>query len=65
MFLVELKPAPNNNNIFNVEYVEQCKIKFVLSKLKRDIAQCANCRLGTPKIIATSNLDAPNVQVTT
>jgi flagellin-like hook-associated protein FlgL len=23
MFFVELKPAPNNNNIFNVEYIQR------------------------------------------
>jgi hypothetical protein len=28
MFFVELKPAPNNEDIFNVEYIQQCKIKF-------------------------------------
>jgi hypothetical protein len=28
MFLVEFKPAPNNKDIFLVEYLQQCKIKF-------------------------------------
>jgi hypothetical protein len=41
MFFAELKPAPNNKDIFNVEYIQQCKIKFELPKHKRDIAQCA------------------------
>jgi hypothetical protein len=59
MFIVELKPAQNNKDIFNVEYIQQCKIKFELPRHKRDIAQCANCqRYGTPKIIAISNRDA-------
>jgi hypothetical protein len=44
MFFVELKPAPNNKGIFNVEYIQQCKIKFKPPKHKRDIAQCANCQ---------------------
>jgi hypothetical protein len=44
MFFVELKPAPNNTGIFNVEYMQQCKIKFKPPKHKRDIAQCANCQ---------------------
>jgi hypothetical protein len=32
MFFVELKPAPNNKGIFNVEYIQQCKIKFEPSR---------------------------------
>jgi hypothetical protein len=43
-FFVELKPAPNNKDIFNVEYAQQRKIKIELPKHKRDIAQCANCQ---------------------
>jgi hypothetical protein len=31
-------------DIFNVEYIQQCKIKFEPPKHKRDIAQCANCQ---------------------
>jgi hypothetical protein len=42
MFFVELKPAPNNKDIFNVEYIQQCKIKLEPPKHKRDIAQCVN-----------------------
>jgi hypothetical protein len=44
MFFVELKPAPNNKDIFLVEYLQQCKIKFEPPKHKRDIAQSANCQ---------------------
>jgi hypothetical protein len=44
MFFVELKPAPNNKDIFNVEHIQQCKIKFEPPKHKRDIAQCAYCQ---------------------
>jgi hypothetical protein len=44
MFFVDLKPAPNNKDIFNVEYIQQCKIKFKPPEHKRDIAQCANCQ---------------------
>jgi hypothetical protein len=44
MFFVELKPAPNNKDIFLVEYLQQCKIKFEALKHKRDIVQCANCQ---------------------
>jgi hypothetical protein len=43
MFSVDLKPAKNNKDTFNVEYIQRCKIKFEQPKHKRDIAQCANC----------------------
>jgi hypothetical protein len=43
MFFVELKPTLNNKDIFNVEYIQQCKIKFEPHKHKRDVAQCASC----------------------
>jgi hypothetical protein len=53
LFFVELKPAPNNKDIFNVEYIQQYKIKIEPLKHKRNIAHCAKCqRMGTPKIIA-------------
>jgi hypothetical protein len=42
MFFVKLKPAPNNKHTFNLEYVEQCNIKFQPHKHKMDIAQCEN-----------------------
>jgi hypothetical protein len=44
VFFKELKPPPNNKDIFNVEYIQQCKIKFEPPKHKRDIAQCENCQ---------------------
>jgi hypothetical protein len=31
-------------DIFNVEYIQQCKMKFQPPKHKKDIAQCANCQ---------------------
>jgi hypothetical protein len=37
MFFAELKPAPNNKDIFNVEYTEQCKIKFEQPKHEKDM----------------------------
>jgi hypothetical protein len=50
MFFVDLKPVPNNKDIFNMEYIQQGKIKFELPNHKRDIAQCANCqRYGDTK----------------
>jgi hypothetical protein len=44
VFFVDLKPDPNNKDVFNVEYIQQCKIKFELPEHKRDIAVCANCQ---------------------
>jgi hypothetical protein len=44
MFFVELKPAPNNEDIYKVEYLQQHKIKFEPPKHKRDVAQCAYCQ---------------------
>jgi hypothetical protein len=37
MFFVELKPAPNNKDMYKVEYLQECKIKFEPPKHKRDI----------------------------
>jgi hypothetical protein len=28
MFFVDLKPVPTNKDIFDIEYLQQCKIKF-------------------------------------
>jgi hypothetical protein len=44
MSFVEMKPVPNNKDIFNAEYIQQCKIKFEPPRHKKDIAQCANCQ---------------------
>jgi hypothetical protein len=63
MFFVELKPAPNNKDIYEVEYLQQCKIKFEPSKHKWDIAQCAVKDMGTQKTIAILNQDVSNVLV--
>jgi hypothetical protein len=41
---VDLKPAPNNKEIYNVEFLQQCKVKFKPPKQSRTIAQCANCQ---------------------
>jgi hypothetical protein len=44
MFFVDLKPAPNNKDIFDVEFLQQCKITFEPPRHKREIAQCSNCQ---------------------
>jgi hypothetical protein len=45
MFLIDLLPAPNNKDIFNVEFLQQCKIRFEPPRHSRDIKQCANCQI--------------------
>jgi hypothetical protein len=44
MFFVELRPAPNNKDIFNIEFLQQCRIKFEPPRQTRNIAQCAKCQ---------------------
>jgi hypothetical protein len=49
--------------MYEVEYLQQCKLKFEPPKHKREILQCANCeRYGHTKTIAT-NQDASNALV--
>jgi hypothetical protein len=64
MFFVDLKPVPNNKDAFNVEYIQQCKIKFKPPKHKRDNAQCANSkRYGHTKNYCHLKPKCVNVQV--
>jgi hypothetical protein len=59
MFYVGLKPAPNNKDMSNIEYIQKWKIKFEPSKHKRDIAGCATMKdMGILNIIVISNPDA-------
>jgi hypothetical protein len=52
MFFVDLKPALNNKDIFDIEFHQQCKIKFEPPRHKREIAQCSKCqRLATQKLL--------------
>jgi hypothetical protein len=44
MHFVDLKPAPNNKYIYEVEYLQQCKIKFEQPKHTRDIGQSATTK---------------------
>jgi hypothetical protein len=63
--ILELEPVPNNEGIFNVEYIRQCKIKFEPLKPKRTFLNVQTVKdMGPPKIIAVSNRDASNAQVT-
>jgi hypothetical protein len=44
MFFVQLRPARNNKDIFDIEYLQQCKIKFEPPRQIRKIVQCAKCQ---------------------
>jgi hypothetical protein len=41
MFFVELKPAANNKDVYNVNFLLQYKIKFEQSHAKREMPQCS------------------------
>jgi hypothetical protein len=45
VFFVDLKPAPNNKDIFQIEYLQQCKITFEPPKQKK--GHCTMCQLST------------------
>jgi hypothetical protein len=63
---LELKPASNIKDIFNAEYLEQCKIKFEPSKHKGALPNVQTAKdTCTPKPTASFNRDASNAQVTT
>jgi hypothetical protein len=56
MLLVELKPAPNNMGIFNVECIQQCEIKFEMPNVKGILPNAQTAKdIGTQKITATSS----------
>jgi hypothetical protein len=56
VLFVDLKPAPNNKDMFNVQYIQQCKIKFEPPKQKGTLLNVQIAKdMGTPKSIVTSN----------
>jgi hypothetical protein len=44
MFFLDLQTAPNNKDIYQVEHLHQCRIRFEPPCHTRDIVQCANCQ---------------------
>jgi hypothetical protein len=66
MFFVELKPA-SNTDTFNLDYIHQCKKKFLTIQTQK--GYCSMCKLpkirAHQKVIAFSNRDVSNMQVTT
>jgi hypothetical protein len=48
---VDLKPASINKSIFNVEYLNKCKIKFEPPRHKREIAIYTRVASNAPVII--------------
>jgi hypothetical protein len=66
MFFMDLKPAPNNKDIFQIEYLQQCKIKFETPITKETFlnAPIVNV-MATQKTFAIKNPDVSNVPVPT
>ncbi|KNE88947.1 hypothetical protein PSTG_17601, partial [Puccinia striiformis f. sp. tritici PST-78] len=44
MFMIELLPNQNNKLIYEVQYLQHCKINFEPPRPKRAIPQCAKCQ---------------------
>lgn len=44
MFIVEIAPKSNNKNIYDIQYLLHCRIKFEPPRPVRTIPQCANCQ---------------------
>lgn len=44
MFYVELKPASNNKDIYNIEFLKYYKVKFEAPIQRREIPQCIRCQ---------------------
>lgn len=42
MFIVDLKPAPNNSDIYKINFLLQCGVKIEAPNHKRQIPQCTN-----------------------
>lgn len=42
LFFIDLKPSPNNREIYSVKHLLHCRIVFEAPRPKRDIPQCAN-----------------------
>jgi hypothetical protein len=61
MLFVELKTATNNKGLYNVQYLQQGKIKFELPKHNVQTVK----DMDIPKIIAISNQDTLNSKMTT
>jgi hypothetical protein len=56
MFFVELQPALNNKDIFNVKYIQQYKIQFEPPRYKETLPNMPTAKdTGTPKTTVTSN----------
>jgi hypothetical protein len=45
MFFVELAPNANNREIYDIEFILQCRIRFEPPHQKREVVQCLNCQM--------------------
>lgn len=56
MFFVDLEPQDNNKTVYDIEFLQRCKITIEPIRQQRSIPQCANClRLGHTKRYCTHN----------
>jgi PAX-interacting protein 1 len=44
LFFVDLEPQDNNKDIYNIEFIENTKIRVEPPRHKRDIVQCLRCQ---------------------
>lgn len=44
LFFVDLDPAPNNKDIYKIEFLHNAKINFEPPHKKRDVVQCKRCQ---------------------
>lgn len=44
MFYIDMKVAPNNKDVYNIEFLLNTKIKFEAPNKKREIPQCTRCQ---------------------
>jgi hypothetical protein len=64
LFFVDLKPSPNNKDIYLIENIHYTKIKFEPPRPKRTIPQCSKCqRYGHTKAYCFHSPDVYNAQV--
>lgn len=44
MFFVDLEPHPQNKEIFEVQYLLNCKVRFEPPLIKKEVVQCKRCQ---------------------
>lgn len=44
LFYVDLEPAPNNKEIYNIEFIQNARVQFEAPHTKRIVPQCKKCQ---------------------